>query len=366
MVQSVRCLQKAKTLAKSHGDVELFCWMQLELGAKLADVSGPNAVVTLLEDCRTEVGLVGHPELGARLHLSLAQVEGKRGLLEQAGFHLRAAESLLAASANPWLEGLLFLSASTVQALMSQTAQALASARRARECADSSGHLRTKTGAIANLAFLKMLEGELGEADAVCREGLSLSQPTADVRLALLETRAQIMLARGDSDECRRVLDEMASLQPARNGFQPSWYALSAFTTRVRLERSKNLWHESLSMCRQGIAAAKDRRDGPHGIALRCLAADSLVDLGRSVDAARTLNEVEAMAADAPLAVLAEVDRSRASLLARTTGRATARDRIHGALRVLALVGGPCAGRRSHQLRANDEAGGRKSAAQAR
>ena len=93
---------------------------------------------------------------------------------------------------------------------MSQTAQALASARRARECADSSGHLRTKTGAIANLAFLKMLEGELGEADAVCREGLSLSQPTADVRLALLETRAQIMLARGDSDECRRVLDEMA------------------------------------------------------------------------------------------------------------------------------------------------------------
>ena len=345
---SVRCFQKAKTLSKALGDVERFCWIQLELVAKLADVSGPNAVVTLLEDCRTEVGLVGHPELGARLHLSLAQVEGKRGLLEQAGFHLRAAESLLAASANPWLEGLLFLNSSAIQLVMSQTAQALASARRARACADVSGHSRTKIGALGNLAFLMMLEGNFDEADDLCCEGLRLlhtKQITADIRSALLETRAQIMLARGDPAECGRVLDELTALQPVSGGFRPSWYALATLTTRVRLERSKNLWHESLAMCREGIAAAKDRRDGPHGIALRCLAADSLVDLGKSVDAARTLNEVEAMAADAPLAVLAEVDRSRASLLARTTGRATARDRIHGALRVLALVGGPCARR---------------------
>ena len=119
LAQSVKSFQKAKTLAKSLGDIERFCWIQLELVAKLADVSGPNAVVTLLEDCRTAVGLVGHPQLGARLHLSLAQVEGKRGLLEQAGFHLRAAESLLTASTNPWLEGLLFLNSSAVQLVMS-------------------------------------------------------------------------------------------------------------------------------------------------------------------------------------------------------------------------------------------------------
>ena len=87
------------------------------------------------------------------------------------------------------------------------------------------------------------------------------------------------------------------------------------------------------------IRVADGRSDKTHQISLRVLAADALIELGRTDEATTYINAAAALADDVPVAVFAEIERVRAALLARTAGRESARRQFERSLRVLSAVG---------------------------
>ena len=337
--ESVSLFQRAMTLASEASDHEQLGWIQLHFVDNLLDILDASATAHLVEECKETVTTVGHPHLDARLHLMLAELDGKRGQLEESAAHLRAAAALLSGSENLWLEGLLALKASSVHMLGANYSGALASANAALERAGQSGHMRTRMGAIANLAYLRLLRGHTAKCEALCQEGLALTCDVAHFKVAMFETLAQVMLYESRHLECQRYLMQLDSVAPTRSEFPPSWERLSACLTRARLARDMGSWEECLAICEDGIRWSAERQDRLHGLSLQCLAADATRELGRPDEADEWLRVAREGSGNVPLAVFAEIERASAAQRAAVVGKGRAIPRFTRALRLLAEVG---------------------------
>ena len=82
------------------------------------------------------------------------------------------------------------------------------------------------------------------------------------------------------------------------------------------------------------------RSDKTHQISLRVLAADALIELGRLDEATTYINAAAELAEDVPVAVFAEIERVRATLLAHSGAVESARRQFERSLRMLSAVGG--------------------------
>ena len=202
------------------------------------------------------------------------------------------------------------------------------------------GHLRTKLGAIGNIAYLSLWRNDLAAARERCLQGLRMSENISDVRIALLETMGQVTLAERSPSDCRTHLAEIERITSTDRRFQLSWYALASVLTKARLHQQESNWVAALADCELGIKLAAERRDPPNQISLRVLAADALIQLGRSDEATTYINAAAELAEDVPVAVFAEIERVRAALLAHCGGIQSARRQFERSIRVLAAVGG--------------------------
>ena len=174
----------------------------------------------------------------------------------------------------------------------------------ALKCSADSCHLRTKLGSIANLAFLRLWIGDVASAAEHCKEGMSLGSNIAEIRLALLETQAQVMLVNGDGLGCRELLSEVERNYSHDRRFQPTWYQLATALTRARVQLKGQEWHEAVSTC-QSAAKLSDRRgDRLHGISLRVLGADALLELDRLDEADAWIREAAELATNMPIAAV--------------------------------------------------------------
>ncbi len=335
---SLRQFRQAEEIAKESQDLELVCRIRLDLIANLADLRGPEATATALKECESRVATTASTHLRARLSLMVAQLEGKRGLLDEAESHLRVAESYLAAQPNIWLEGLLGLNWSTIQTL--SIARGQAEAERALSCARTSGHQRTEQAAIANLAYLSLWSSDFADARDKCSKGLLMSRGASEVRIALLDTLAQLELASRNVGKCRDLLLEIERETSSSKRYRKSWYDLATNLTRTRLHIHRSEWHSARSNCEMGIRLAEERKDRIHSIAFRILGADALLETEGFDEAARLVNEAAELANDAPLALSAEVERVQAAVMARTIDAGTASRRFDRALRILSSIGG--------------------------
>src|SRR5262249_52294919 len=84
--------------------LEQACWAQMRLLSLVADREGPESVSGLMTAVRRDVTRLGVPGVTAALHLVVAELGAKRGLVTNAAHHLRTAERIIAASPNAWLE----------------------------------------------------------------------------------------------------------------------------------------------------------------------------------------------------------------------------------------------------------------------
>lgn len=90
--KSLNLFQKARAAAESAHDLAQVCRILLDIVANLADSLSSDTAAAKLNECKTLVARIGHTHLETRLHLVAAELEGKRGLLDAARSHLRAAE----------------------------------------------------------------------------------------------------------------------------------------------------------------------------------------------------------------------------------------------------------------------------------
>lgn len=98
-------LQRALSLAERAGDSDALGWMQLRMVALTADRTGSDSCRSLMSSARRNVSCAGNPNLTAALHMIVADVDGKHGLLAKSQRHVRLAQSLLSRYPNVWLEG---------------------------------------------------------------------------------------------------------------------------------------------------------------------------------------------------------------------------------------------------------------------
>ena len=338
--KSLKTFQRAQRVAQRAQDWRQVCRIQLDMIANLSDLGGPESVAGALRECQTNVANLGHPHLKARLHVTIAQVEGKRGHLQQAEEHLKVAQGVLLAAPNVWLEGLIRLNSSTICGLKAELPEGLRLAEKALESAEASGHMRTKLGAIANLAYLSLLDNDIPTARRRCIEGLGMAEQFSEIKIALLETLAQATLAKLQRSECFAILSEIEQEAVGEEQFRRNWYHVAAALTEVRLHHQDASWLKALATGETGMETADHRRDTLHQVSLRVLGADSLAELGRFDEAAALILEASDLADDVPVAVLAEVERARAAVLARTVGRDAARRQFERSLRILSAMGG--------------------------
>ena len=278
--------------------------------------------------------------LVADFNIRVAQIEATTGDFDKAKTHLGRAKIVLRTQPNVYLEGFLNLAASAVCLLETELAEAQGHAKTALNCALDSGHAYTRMAATANLGLLELNLGNLDTAEKHINEALDLSDAFSVSRISLLDSYALLQLARGRLDECEGVLAQIAEAASSRGPPVFSWQQLAVSQTRLRFLMASGRFEAAYEPCEKMIRAADRKSDKPHQVSLRILGSDALIELDRFEEAATLIDEAEALAEDVPLSTFAEIERGRASLIARTIGRDTARRQFERSLRVLSAVGG--------------------------
>src|SRR6516162_6630621 len=93
-------LQRSVQIAQQVDDLTCFCVSSIYLMLVLSQREGFDAIAPILSRTRSAAIKVGDPQLTAYLHVSVAQMEAKRGLLDNAERHTLLALNLLAAEPN--------------------------------------------------------------------------------------------------------------------------------------------------------------------------------------------------------------------------------------------------------------------------
>ena len=282
-----------------------------------------------------EPNSLGDTALRIRLRLTLARAEAQRGLLEAAEHHHASVAALLPSSPNDWLEGVLKLDASSIAYLRSDAKGAQRLARSALELSGISGHARTRSAALANLSFIHLNQGLLGEAQKYLEAALDRDDVVHELRMGLLDSYAQLELARGDLPACESLLDQIERRVAPNGRMRRSWYQPLFRLTRARLLLRRTQPEQAVRVLNEAIALGTRHSDC---VQLRLLKADALTGLDR-LDESAAVFEVTALSGSCPPSVAAEIGRVKGDLLARLGEPAIGRRHLERAVRVLSIVG---------------------------
>ena len=117
-----------------------------------------------MSEVRTNVIRLGQPMLAAALHVFVAQMEAKRGVLSIAKRHTSIALSSLATSRNLWLEATVENINAGLAIFQSDFDAAFVHAKRSVSLAEESGAVSARQSALANLGNVSYLLGRFDEA----------------------------------------------------------------------------------------------------------------------------------------------------------------------------------------------------------
>jgi tetratricopeptide (TPR) repeat protein len=157
-------LQRSVQLATAVGDLRRRCWPSMLLMVLLCDRSGPDAVVPILSELRSDATKLGEPRVLAALHSFIGQMEAKRGLVTSALRHVQLSQQILAAAPNSWIEAQLEFTRTNISVLVSDYGAALRYGRHAVELAEHSGGAACTRTCLGNLGFVLYSLGQFDEA----------------------------------------------------------------------------------------------------------------------------------------------------------------------------------------------------------
>ncbi len=206
--------QKAVALARQAGDTETLCWALLRSMSAIVDSSGADAANSVIRELRNEAVKLGNPVVLAALHVFLAQIEAKRGLLKNAKKHANIGESLLNGSPNVWLEAIAENTLICIALLQFDFETAFAHAERALRLANECGGVGVRAMTITNYGNLLNQVGRFEEAIQQHQTALRIVSIGSEYASAALESIARTRLIQGQFDECAKLLDEIRSFEP--------------------------------------------------------------------------------------------------------------------------------------------------------
>jgi len=334
LAKAVHHFERAMALAESGCVEDAKCWSEMRLMLALSETGEGNSPAGFLAQVRVDVARLGDPQVTAVLHLYLAQIEAKRGLLSSANRHGRAAQAALASEQNIWLEGLLAINAYCLAYLASDFDRALEHARRTIECGRESGDPTMESAAAGNMGQLYLTSHQVERADKWLSQAARLCRPV-DPKIGILDSLAQVKLEKGQLDNCEALLAQIRD--SGRGGRESmSWYRVGACLTNLRLLLRRNASAEAILLASDLLSRSGHLAGLTFGASIYLLQSEALLMAGRREEATEVVCRVADRPAENPLETLPRVGRMIAKLHAALGNQAAAREWFEHSARALA------------------------------
>ena len=177
--------------------------------AVVSERSGPGAAAALLAEVRQLATNLGDSHVTAKLHLFVAEMEAKRGLLENARRHSAIARHILSSSPNIYLEAFCNNLDLAISVLLCQFDDAQAFGVRATELAEQSGVAAIYRASLGNVGTLHCAVGNFDKAIEYFERALVALPSRGAMNSARLDSMARVHLLEGRLDECGELLDRV-------------------------------------------------------------------------------------------------------------------------------------------------------------
>jgi DNA-binding NtrC family response regulator/tetratricopeptide (TPR) repeat protein len=335
LISAVEYLKSALQRAEESGAWREGAWARLRLFLVLADTTSPESLATQLGELRRAVIRLGDPAMTVALHLSVAETESRRGVLESASRHLHVARALLDSHRDYWLEGLAEIDSLCLEYMLSDPDKARMHAERAIGCVAHSGHAKSYLAVISNLAHVDLAQNRLSSASENLHRALRLSEFSVHGRVAALDGLAQLEMARGNNERAAHYLKRV-STAPAGD---LSYCRLWSERTRLRLLLLTDSPLAVLPIVTSCIARANAAGDRALIKLLHLLRAEARAELGEVAGAADDIVHAAAPDEEPPLEVLAEIHRVTGKALLREGDPLGARVALQRSARILRGIG---------------------------
>lgn len=333
-------LSEALVAAGKTNDQQLCAWLALRVLSATEDRNGPDAVDRQCDMVRSEVVKSGTAEYLALLNCIRGRILAKRGALDTAQRHFDVAAELLLNYPSLYCQGVWELDMSVLSWMVGDIDKALVHAARALRMSGDTGHARTRLAAVGNIGLLRFYRGNPAGATQDLDEVIRASAEACPcLRPAFLESKAQIRLSEGDTEQAEQILgeaDEAFAREPAQ---VKSWYDLAAYPTRVGLALKVGRPQVAVRLLSEAASSARARKDLHLGTQLSLLRAESLLALGRPNDAGLALMEALPRSTDVSLQLLGELERLHGKYLALSGHPLPALEHFDRALRVFLTTG---------------------------
>jgi len=289
---SLDYITQSLRFAESASDPRLMAIAQLGLLRLVADTH--TATVPLLSDARKAVARSGDPHLMIALRLHFARIEASRRSPQESKRHLVAASDLLQRLPNIWLDGRIHLGLSIVGTLTGDLQGAIEEAELAIQCATRSGHSRTELAGLVNLSHAMQVMGRQNEAKHSIDVVLSKSGEDVEIRVAALDSLANLLIEEGQLKPAGEALAEidrlLATMPPALHS---RWAESTLRQTKIRLLQAAGAWDLADSDSGAAIAAAAAQSDIYWEGRFRLLKLKGLVALRQLDEAGELLTTLE-------------------------------------------------------------------------
>jgi DNA-binding NtrC family response regulator/tetratricopeptide (TPR) repeat protein len=234
---------------------------------------------------RRLVARSAHPHLMVELRLCVARCEARRNSLVEAKKHLNAATRLVDGYPNLWLRGVLLLDFSNLEALLGDIETSLQYAKQALDCAEQSGHERTRLAAAVNLSHLLSSKGRVDEAKYYLDQVLVAPAANIHLRLAALDSLANQLINRGEYDRCRVVFEQADTITKDNTGERLHWDTLSEIFSIARLAQAEGEWNKASASLGKGCELADHFGDRLWARRMHLVRAKCLARLGATTEA---------------------------------------------------------------------------------
>src|SRR5436190_2538729 len=244
---AVAHLQRSASRAQEAADFERLQAAQLHLLVVVAERSGLGAATALLAEVRQLTTKLGDPNITATLHLFVAEMEAKQGLLENARRHTALARHLMGTFPNVYLEAFAENLELAIAVLRSQFDAGRGCGARAVHMAELSGVASIYRASLANLGNLFYAVGEFERAIEFFGRALTALPSFGSKTNATLDSLARVHLTQGRLDDCAALLDQIdhsIRTEEDRIMYGHRYAAL----TRTQLLASQGRIHEAVVM----------------------------------------------------------------------------------------------------------------------
>jgi DNA-binding NtrC family response regulator/tetratricopeptide (TPR) repeat protein len=254
-------LQRSTSVALFSRDFEHAAWSQLRLLIMLFDASGPEAVGPLLSQVRGTAARSGDARVLAALHVHVAEMESKRGLLSSAERQIKLALRILEGAPNTWLLAMAEQNRANLSCLKLDFQAGIEHAERACNLSARSGWAVGSATSSATLGNLLLYTGRFEEAASCCFRALDSMSEGSDNFSGTLETLARIRLLQGRIGECEDILRRIDGYSAFREDARRRFVYRHTLLTRARALHFKGDLNQASDILSEATRLAIETRD---------------------------------------------------------------------------------------------------------